>query len=157
MKLCLKKISMNIKKETLMTNIDKQAMIFAGHLCPYCSGGTVYLDSKEVYKRSYGMIYLCRPCKAWVGVHKGTDNAIGRIANAELREEKKLAHYYFDKLWNAKIAAGTKKGKARGKAYIWLSKQVGTPPEETHIGYFDMELCQKVVEVCKPFVEKLKL
>lgn len=140
-----------------MTKINKKEMIFSGHLCPYCEGVTVYVDSKEVYAKSYGMIYLCRPCSAWVGVHKGTNNALGRIANAELREEKKAAHYYFDKLWLAKVAAGTKKGKARGKAYIWLSKQLGTILEETHIGFFDVALCQKVVEVCKPFVEKLEL
>lgn len=128
-----------------------------GKLCPYCNKPSVYTDSKEIYNSSYGMIYICRPCKAWVGVHKGTDIALGRLANSELREWKKEAHYYFDKLWREKIKKGMNKSKARGMAYKWLASELGTVPEETHIGWFDVDMCMKVVSICKPYVEKLKL
>ena len=37
------------------------------------------------YGVDYGMIYYCPQCGAYVGVHKGTDRAKGRLANAELR------------------------------------------------------------------------
>jgi hypothetical protein len=130
--------------------------IYNGKICPYCNKDSIFVDSKEVYSRSYGMIYLCKPCKAWVGVHKGTKDALGRLANVELREAKKEAHFYFDKLWNAKIERGFKKGDARSKAYVWLSQQMGTPKEETHIGWFDVDKCKKVVEICKPYTLKLK-
>jgi hypothetical protein len=137
---------------------NKQKLINEGKICPYCGRKTVYVDSIEVYKKkSFGMIYLCRPCQAWVGVHKGTNNALGRIANSELREAKKEAHFYFDKLWAAKIKTGLTKGHARGKAYKWLASQLGISGAETHIGWFDVEMCKKVVAVCKPFVDKLKL
>jgi len=116
-----------------------------------------FVDSIEVYGKSYGMIYLCRPCKAWVGVHKDTNEALGRLANAELREAKKEAHFYFDKLWSYKIKQGIKKGTARSKAYAWLSEEMAVPITETHIGYFDLHMCKKVVNLCKPIVEKLKL
>ena len=66
--------------------------IIAGKICPYCGKPTEYVDSSIIYGRSYGMIYLCRDCRAYVGVHKGTDQALGRLANAELREAKKEAH-----------------------------------------------------------------
>jgi glutaredoxin len=138
-------------------NKQKDKSIYNGKICPYCHRDSVYVDSKEVYSRSFGMIYLCRPCKAWVGVHKGTDNALGRLANEELREAKKEAHFYFDKLWSAKIDQGHKKSFARSKAYEWLSKQMETSRTETHIGWFDVDECKKVVELCKPYVEKLKL
>jgi hypothetical protein len=131
--------------------------IYNGQICPYCNQDSVFVDSKEVYPRSYGMIYLCRTCKAWVGVHKGTSNALGRLANVELREAKKEAHLYFDKLWSAKIDQGHKKSFARNKAYEWLSQQMDTLIDETHIGWFDVDKCKKVVEICKPYVEKLKL
>ena len=128
-----------------------------GSICPYCFEKTVYVDSKEVYSRSYGMIYLCRPCRAWVGVHRGTSNALGRLANSELREAKKEAHFYFDKLWAAKIKKGFTKNKARGSAYKWLSSKLGIPASETHIGWFDIDMCKKVIEICKPHATKLKL
>jgi len=131
--------------------------IYSGKICPYCNGDSVFVDSNEVYGRSYGMIYLCRPCKAWVGVHKGTNEALGRLANAELREGKKEAHFYFDKLWSYKIKKGTKRRLARTKAYNWLSEELGTSISKTHIGYFDLEMCKKVVILCKPIVDKLKI
>lgn len=131
-------------------------LIRSGKICPYCNQKTEYVDSEIIYRiRSYGMVYYCKPCDAWVGVHKGTDKALGRLANSDLREAKKEAHFYFDQLWKAKIEMGFTKGSARGKAYKWLSKQLGITGEETHVGWMDVELCKKVVEICKPYVEKL--
>lgn len=97
------------------------------------------------------MIYYCAPCQAWVGVHKGTNKALGRLANAKLRKAKCIAHYYFDKLWKKKMQQGFGKSAARHKAYKWLSEQMGLSFKDTHIGMFDVEQCKKVVEICKPF------
>lgn len=144
-------------KKNMKLKMNNSKSIFDGKICPYCSKDSVFVDSIEVYGSSYGMIYLCRPCKAWVGVHKGTKSALGRLANEELREAKKKAHFYFDKLWNAKIARGTKKGIARTNAYAWLSNELGMSRVETHIGWFDVDVCKKVVALCKPIVDKLKL
>lgn len=122
-----------------------------GKVCPYCGQPTEYVDSEVIYGRTYGMVYLCRPCDAWVGTHKGTDRALGRLANAELREWKKKAHGYFDALWKRKMQQGASKQKARGLAYKWLSGELGIPPKETHIGMFDVDQCKKVVEVCRKY------
>ena len=46
--------------------------ILSGKICPYCGNRTEYVDSSVIYGRSYGMIYLCWDCMAYVGVHKGT-------------------------------------------------------------------------------------
>lgn len=110
--------------------------------CPYCHEEAEFIDSVHVYKiRSYGMIYACRPCHAWVGVHKGTRIPLGRLANKELRQAKMAAHAAFDPLWrNA--------GKDRGQAYGWLSQMLGIDRKECHIGMFDVEMCNLVVEVC---------
>jgi len=135
----------------------KGDLIILGKQCPYCKSETEFVDSKAVYKESFGMIYLCRPCSAWVGVHKETTVALGRLANSELRKWKQTAHFYFDKLWQRKQELGMKKGKARGKAYKWLSGELGINVKETHIGWFDVDMCKKVVDICKPHVQKLNL
>lgn len=135
----------------------KGNLIYNGKQCPYCDASTEFIDSAEVYRESYGMIYICRPCKAWVGVHKDTSVALGRLANAELRNWKREAHENFDKLWRKKMERGYKKGRARLMAYKWLSEQLGIPKEETHIGWFDIDMCQKVINICKPFVEKISV
>lgn len=133
-------------------------MLYAGLVCPYCGNKTVYIDSSIVYNGiSYGMIYACRPCDAYVGVHKGTNKALGRLANYELRQAKKEAHYYFDQI--AKTSLINKIWKEyipnlgnRNKAYLWLSKKMNIPKEHCHIGMFDVAECKKVVEICRTFV-----
>lgn len=99
------------------------------------------------------MIYWCEPCDAYVGVHKGTSQALGMLANSELREWKKAAHSHFDPLWEKKIEKDCiSRTQARKKAYKWLSISLKIPIEYTHIGMFDIELCRKTVEICKPYL-----
>lgn len=115
--------------------------------CPYCGKRAEFVDSAEIYHgRSYGMIYLCRPCDAYVGCHgngKG-DAPKGRLANAELRRWKIAAHNAFDPLWKY----GPFRGR-RNAAYAWLAEQMGLPKEQTHIGMFDVAQCQQVIQICK--------
>ena len=116
-------------------------------------------DSAEVYRgHSYGMIWLCRGCKAWVGCHKNSkrNTPLGRLANASLRAAKTQAHASFDQLWKRKAATtGCSHTIARRRAYEWLSKQMGLPVGLTHIGMFDDAQCRKVVEACAPYVQRL--
>lgn len=93
---------------------------------------------------SFGMIYLCPRCGAYVGVHKGSDKPLGRLANSELRNWKKAAHAAFDPLWKY----GPYRGR-RNEAYRWLSEKMGTPIESTHIGMFDVDQCRKVVRIMR--------
>lgn len=131
-----------------MTLTPGQRLIYQGKICPYCGRQTVYEDSAVVYGRSYGMMYHCRDCNAYVGVHKRTNNALGRLANAELREWKIKAHNAFDPLWKTGIYT-------RKDAYKWLSKMLDIPVEYTHIGYFSVETCQRVVEIIESSLKQL--
>ena len=92
--------------------------------CDYCGRQAEYVDSKVVYGKSYGMMYLCR------------------LANAELRYWKKRAHAVFDPLWQ--------RGRFRGHrnaAYGWLAQKMGLPVEQTHIGMFDVAQCRKAIHI----------
>ena len=112
------------------------------------------MDSVAVYDISYGMIYLCRPCKAWVGVHAGTNQALGRLANARLRELKMLAHRWFDPIaveglindYYPVYIAGM---NTREKLYYWLAAEMGIRREYCHIGMFDEERCRQVIALCR--------
>lgn len=114
--------------------------------CDYCGEPAVLADSAEVYGgRSYGMIWLCRPCQAWVGCHRHTDRPLGRLANAELRQWKMKAHTAFDQLW--KIPPRLLGN--RSNAYAWLAERLRIEPKHCHIGMFDVATCKRVVEVCE--------
>jgi len=107
--------------------------------CPYCNKEAVLASSKEIYNgQDYGLIWICRPCRAYVGCHRGTTKPLGRLANAELRDWKKRVHAVFDPLW--------KNGKMRrGEAYRKLANMLKIKREYCHIGMFDVKMCERVV------------
>ena len=127
-----------------------QEAIIRGKVCPYCKIPSVLIESKEVYGKDYGKLYICNKCQAYVGCHKGTENALGRLANKELRRLKMEAHKYFDQLWKGK----KNRKKARTEAYRWLSRNLVIQPEFTHIGMFSENTLIKVIELSK---NKLKI
>ncbi|HHW44651.1 MAG TPA: hypothetical protein GXX25_12780 [Desulfotomaculum sp.] len=112
--------------------------------CPYCGSNSKLVDSKLIYGISYGMAYVCEKypaCDAYVGTHKGTIWPRGTLANKELRNYRKKAHLLFDSIWEAA-------GISRTQAYKWLAKKLDIPVESAHIGYFDLSMCQKVINIC---------
>jgi hypothetical protein len=126
-----------------------QKSIMQGKICPYCMSETEFVDSSIIYGKSYGMIYLCRKCDVYCGVHKGTTKALGRIANAELRQLKKEAHKYFDIIWK-------ENHEKRNNVYKYLSEYLEIPLKYTHIGMFSIETCKKVIEWSKMKLNDLR-
>lgn len=127
--------------------------ILSGKKCPYCGSSTEYVDSKMFYNKSYGMVYACIPCNAWVGVHRGTNIALGRLANEELRQWKKAAHSLFDPLWKQLLNHGKGIRESRKACYYWLSQRLSIPFGFTHIGMFDVEQCKATCEAIKELLE----
>lgn len=114
-----------------------------------------YRDAGYPYYSDYGPVWICLQCQAWVGCHKGTTNALGGLANAELRKLKQDAHAVFDPLWRRKIEnEKCSKSMARRAGYKWLSEQMAIPFERTHIGYMNPDECRKVIEICSRFYKK---
>lgn len=126
--------------------------------CSYCKGDAILVDSSVIYGRSYGDIYLCSPCDAYVGVHKGTTKPKGTPANKALRELRKDAHEAFDFLtWKQRTPPTTRKGrqyqnKLRSRAYTWLGMKMGI--KNPHIGEMNLEGCQKVIDLCVKEMEE---
>jgi hypothetical protein len=120
--------------------------------CPYCKNDAVLCDSAVVYNgTSYGLIWRCAPCEAWVGVHRDSPNhaPLGRLANKELRLAKQAAHRAFDPFWKG----GTMK---RSQAYQWLADQMGIEKKRCHIGWFDVEQCEQVVKICEKVTQLME-
>jgi len=120
-------------------------------ICRYCGSPVVYTSNAEIYGKEYGTgkCYLCRNCRAFVGVHPGTDTPLGTLANEELREWRKEAHFWFDRIWKKPTRITT-----RYNAYGYLAKKMGLPREETHIGMFEIEQCKKVIEFSKERMQR---
>ena len=111
-------------------------------ICRYCGGKVILTDSSQNYGKDYGKIFLCTTCNAFVGVHKKTEKPLGTLANSILRSKRKETHQVFDKFWKDN-------NMSRTEGYKWLSEKMGLPYKSTHIGYFEIEDCQKVIDICE--------
>lgn len=117
-------------------------------LCDYCGkqaklvqGDVIYPHRPDLYELWF---WSCEPCQAYVGTHKQSKVhfPLGRLANHALRRAKNRAHAAFDPLW--------KDGPTKRKeAYEWLSNGLGIDFKDCHIGMFNIEQCDRVVEICE--------
>lgn len=120
--------------------------------CPYCGKPAVFQQtSAHLYHGTdWGPVYECIDCKAWVGCHKGTNEAYGRLANAELRKAKQEAHRLFDALWRSRMRTLKLSSRvARDGSYLWLARTLGITPQQCHIGMFDLDYCMRTIEACR--------
>jgi ssDNA-binding Zn-finger/Zn-ribbon topoisomerase 1 len=113
-------------------------------ICPYCGGQAHLQPDRTVYNKPYGrMVWVCENfphCNAFVGSHHdGTP--FGSLANKPLRIMRRKAHDCFDPLWL------TEKLYVRKIAYKYLAMLMDIPEEECHIGHFNYEQCQQVIEL----------
>ena len=115
----------------------------ANVICDYCGKPAELVDSIMVYQHDHGKIWYCKDCHAWVGVHRGTEKPLGRLANAELRQWKRKAHRAFDPIWR------NKENTTRRAAYEWLAEEMGLPVGQAHIGMMDIDQCKEVIRICK--------
>ena len=139
---------------------ERRHLIMTGKLCPYCEKSPEFVNSSEIFERSSGMIYLCRNCKAWVGVHEGTTVALGRLADEELREWKRTAHYWLDLMFTENLINKVYPEFIHGisnrqKTYLWLAEKMGIQQDFCHIGMFDLNECKQTVEICKTAIATL--
>ena len=127
-------------------------------ICPYCGSEAHLQDSAMIYGKSFGMVYLCDRypfCDSWVGVHKGTTNPLGTMADSELRELRKNAHVLFDRLWKrpqvnhqvSKSQYGDIVKQYRTKAYSFLADRLQIPIDQCHIAMMNNEQCQRVISI----------
>lgn len=63
-----------------------------------------------------------------------------RPGDAETRSLRHQCHLEFDPLWN-----GKGQFRDQNQAYAWLSKFMGLPRDEAHIGMFSKEQCLKLL------------
>lgn len=136
-------------------------------ICPYCNGESklvtglvIYPGRKDLADLSF---YQCAPCDAYVGCHKGTTKPLGRLANAELRKWKSIAHRGFDAIWKGfkerrlegqemtfhypEEAVRTPGRMSRGQAYKYLAESMGIEQKDCHIGMFTVQQCKQAYAI----------
>ena len=121
--------------------------------CNICGGEVIYCSNAKIYGVEYGSgkCYLCTKCGAYVGTHEPRPKeALGILADEQMRKGKKICHELFDSLWKGK----PKSRKKREDLYKWLSKKMDFPRELTHFGYMNIEQLRQAYVYIKELASK---
>lgn len=118
-------------------------------ICRYCGGVIRLVPARSIYGASTERlsmdgeyIYQCQNCNARVGCHKGTARPLGNVANEVLRLKRRETHQVFDHFWQ-------ENGMTRTQAYKWLAGRMNLLEKNAHIGGFEMDQCQQVIDLCE--------
>ena len=124
--------------------------VYQGLACPYCESATRVIDSALVYHQDDGWIMACLrypDCDSFVRCHPHTMRATGGLGDSETRGARAKAHNVFDKMWRS---PGKKpRNSDRKRAYKWLAGELGIDEELCHMGYFDADMCRRVISICE--------
>lgn len=122
--------------------------------CDNCqSPRIVNADNCIIYGRNQGdwpRVWFCRNCRATVSCHPGTNYPMGKMATTETRRARYRAHKYFDKIFRKH------KIMSRTDAYFWLANVMHVPRNQCHISHFNVEQCERVVELSRDKIRATK-
>lgn len=115
--------------------------------CTICNRPAQKVHGDEVYPRRPDLheliFWVCDPCDARVGTHKGSEAPLGVFANKVARAARQEAHKYFDLVWQdtSPIAIMSK-----SEAYNWLT-QIFDSEHMQHFGiaYLNPDQCQHLM------------
>lgn len=115
--------------------------------CPYCGKTAVLRKASYVYKdralEEY--LYVCSDypeCDSYVGVHAGTFEPKGSLANGDLRHKRIETHKLFDAIWKNGIFT-------RANAYRWIQDIFCLTDAQAHIGQFSEYRCDLLMQECR--------
>lgn len=119
-------------------------------MCPHCYSRVRLVNNNVIYNgRSYGdwpFVYLCMGanCRAYIGLHPGTDIPLGTLADKPTREARIAGKTPFNDIWRDLIT--------RKEAYAWLAKAMSIEPEACHFGLFNIEQSRKARDLCNAYL-----
>lgn len=124
-------------------------------ICRYCGGVIRVVPAPNIYGKAAAKrlglqdewIHQCQNCNARVGCHKGSKRPLGNVANEMLRLKRMETHQVYDAFWK-------RRGMTRTQAYKWLAEQMKIPEKQAHIGGFEMDQCQQVIDLCNREMNK---
>jgi len=115
--------------------------------CPYCGRHAILREASFVYqdRAIEKYLYVCSgypECDSYVGVHAGTLNPKGTLADGDLRHKRILAHHMFDKIWKSQIMS-------KKDAYCWIQDIFSLSRTQAHIGEFSDYRCDCLIKECE--------
>lgn len=116
--------------------------------CGECSAPMMLRESQKFPRPFYGCTRFPE-CRGTHGAH-ADGTPLGTPANKDTKKARIRAHSVFDQIWQQKLV------KSRGGAYNWMRQVMGLSHSQAHIGEFDADQCEKLVELVYRDYPKLR-
>lgn len=126
--------------------------ILTGSRCPYCNCATKRVTDIEIYGHHSNYNKRFIQCEMNADHYVGTfanGQALGRLADAELRKLKREGHALFDQLWQGEQPTF----RTRDQAYKWLAKKMRLSSDLTHFAMFNNEQCLQSMQLVREFLK----
>lgn len=120
--------------------------------CNLCGGTVEKRSNADVYGREFGrwpFIYLCLKCGAYVGLHPGTERALGTLADVHTRVARRTLKPGFERIWKERLCSRT-------QAYKLLAEELGITADRCHWGLFDFDECNAAAKASERVYARLK-
>lgn len=133
-----------------LSNLEKD--VLSGKICPYCNCETKRVTDRDIYgpHSNYNRSFI--QCEMNADHYVGTfanGQALGRLADAELRKLKREGHALFDQLWQGENAVF----RTRDQAYVWLARNMHLSNDLTHFAMFNNEQCLQSMHLLREFLK----
>jgi hypothetical protein len=112
----------------------------APRICP--AHATTLVGASTQYGRRYSCPHPSCTVVQWAG-------STSTPADAATRAARIKAHDAFDSLWHPERPG------SRSKAYAAMAVALELPPPKCHIGMFDIEQCERVIEFAESYCAEL--
>ena len=118
--------------------------------CPKCHSKALLRPASVVYGNKAdpnAKVYVCArypACDSYVNAHRHTNQPMGTLADAVLRQKRRETHLELDRLWKNGLMS-------RAEAYRLIQFYLGVPSEDAHIGKFFVGRCEEVSAFCRWF------
>ena len=123
--------------------LPRPRCIHCDRLADITDGGEIYPHRPDLASQSF---YICRPCDAYVGCHKGTTNPLGTPANAKLRRLRIAVHNLLDPMWQ-QVQDKRERKRARGDVYFRLAEEMQLSMNNCHVSLFNEKQCQQAYAI----------
>lgn len=122
--------------------------------CQHCGEPGELVSAQEIFghreRFSQARFWLCRPCRAYAPA-KPNGRALGRPANAQLRDARLKLHERFDAIWrqapplyeiNSEQERIIILSTAKRRTYAYLASLLSIDVKECQIEQFDLQRCR---------------
>lgn len=125
------------------TRQETQRVLSTRPVCPYCGRNSHRVENtQKIFGKDIGPVWVCNgypKCDSYVMCHvtqRRYGEALGTLANKDLRRARMMVHRVLDLLWSYNRMT-------RNQVYAEMAEAMGIDSDDCHVAMFDLGQCEE--------------